>query len=134
MKAQSIDEMLQTARAKIRRFEADEARAAQLNGAVLVDIRPIAQRREYGEIPGSLVVERNVLEWRFDPRSAARINEVARFDAEVIVVCQEGFASSLAALSLVELGLVASGDLKGGFAAWKQAGLPTAGATEPTSS
>ena len=123
--AKSIEEMLDSARERIRRYEPAEAFNAQGRGAVLVDIRPIAQRREFGEIPDALVVERNVLEWRFDPKSNARLMDVARFDAEAIVVCQEGYASSLAALSLLELGLTASGDLAGGFLAWQQAGLPT---------
>lgn len=129
--ARGIDEILDEARGRIRRYEPAQARAAQLGGAVLVDIRPVAQRRQYGEIPGALVIERNVLEWRLDPRSGARLEDVASLDAEVIVVCQAGYASSLAADSLRELGITASGDLAGGFAAWAAAGLPTSRMQEP---
>ena len=128
--ARGIDEILDEARGRIRRYEPAQAHAAQLDGAVLVDIRPIAQRQQFGEIPGALIIERNVLEWRLDPRSGARLDDVASFDAEVIVVCQEGYASSLAADSLRELGIAASGDLAGGFAAWQAAGLPTSGTRE----
>ena len=92
---------------------------------MIVDIRPESQRSEFGEIPGALIIERNVLEWRFDPRSNARIVQVAKYDAEVIVLCQEGYTSSLAADALRKLGLAASGEVVGGFAAWQAAGLPT---------
>ena len=121
----SIDQMLDVARSGIRRYTPSDALAAQSRGAVLVDISPAEQRQEFGEIPGALIVERNVLEWRFDPRSDARLVEVASFDSELIVVCQEGFASSLAASSLRQLGITGSGDLAGGFRAWHEAGLPT---------
>ncbi len=94
-------------------------------GATLVDIRPVEQRREEGEIPGAVVIERNVLEWRLDPRSDARIVELARYDAQIIVFCSEGYASSLAAASLRHLGLTRATDLAGGYLAWKAAGLPT---------
>lgn len=122
--SQGIDERLALARRRIRRYRPEEALSATRAGAVLVDIRPAAQRREFGEIPGALVIERNVLEWRLDPRCDARIRDVARFDLEVIVVCQEGYTSSLAADSLRELGLSWAGDLDGGYAAWRDAGLP----------
>lgn len=120
-----IDERLAQARRRIRRYTPQEADAAVARGAVLVDIRPVAQRREHGEIPGALVIERNVLEWRLDPRHEARLPDVAHYGQEVVVVCQEGYTSSLAADSLRELGLLAAGDLDGGFAAWQAAGLPT---------
>jgi rhodanese-related sulfurtransferase len=90
----------------------------------LVDIRPDLQRQAHGEIPGALIVERNVLEWRFDPRSAARLPIADRYDLRVVVVCQEGYTSSLAAASLQQLGLHRATDLAGGFAAWRAAGLP----------
>ena len=123
--SQGIEERLALARGRIRRYQPEQALASVRAGAVLVDIRPEAQRREFGEIPGALVIERNVLEWRLDPRCDARIRDVARFDLEVIVVCQEGYTSSLAADSLRELGLSSAGDLDGGFVAWRDAGLPT---------
>jgi rhodanese-related sulfurtransferase len=99
---------------------------------VLVDIRPIAQRREHGEIPNTLIIERNVLEWRFDPRSEARIAIADRYDLRIIVFCHEGYTSSLAAASLHDIGLLNATDMVGGFMAWKEAGLPTT--TQPNSS
>jgi rhodanese-related sulfurtransferase len=91
---------------------------------VLVDIRPAAQRAAEGEIPGALIVERNVLEWRFDPASDARLPQ-ASYDLRVIVVCSEGYTSSLAAAALQDLGVRQATDLDGGFQAWQAAGLPT---------
>ncbi|RZU51805.1 rhodanese-related sulfurtransferase [Krasilnikovia cinnamomea] len=120
-----IDELLAQARARLDRLSPQAAYAAQRDGAVLVDIRPAAQRAEHGEIPGALVVERNVLEWRFDPRSDARLPIADRFDLQVIVVCQEGYTSSLAADALQTIGLRRATDLAGGFAAWRAADLPT---------
>jgi rhodanese-related sulfurtransferase len=94
-------------------------------GAILVDIRPAAQRATFGEIPGAMVIERNVLEWRLDPRSEARLGFATRYDLEVVVTCQEGYTSSLAAAALQDIGLSRATDLAGGFAAWQAAGLPT---------
>lgn len=91
---------------------------------LLVDIRPAAQRAAEGEIAGSLIVERNVLEWRFDPRSEARLGVADRYDLRVIVMCQEGYTSSLAAKALQELGLENATDLEGGYRAWKEGGFP----------
>ena len=91
----------------------------------MVDIRPVEQRREEGEVPDSVIIGRNVLEWRLDPRSDARIVELARYDAQIIVLCSEGYASSLAAASLRHLGLLRATDVDGGIRAWKAAGLPT---------
>jgi rhodanese-related sulfurtransferase len=99
--------------------------AVEERGALLVDTRPEWQRREDGEIPGALVIERNHIEWRLDPTSDARIPEAVDHDVEVIVVCSEGYASSLAAASLQDLGLHRATDLIGGFRAWREAGLPT---------
>jgi rhodanese-related sulfurtransferase len=93
-------------------------------GAVLVDIRPAAQRAQHGGIPGAIVIERNVLEWRLDPRSEARLSFADRYDLAVIITCQEGYTSSLAAASLQDIGLYRATDLAGGFAAWQAAGLP----------
>ena len=119
----TIDEMLTAARARLTRLDPHDARQAQQDGAVLVDIRPAAQRAAEGEIPGALVVERNVLEWRFDPASDARL-PVTRYDLAVVVVCSEGYTSSLAAAALQDLGLAKATDLAGGVLAWKAAGLP----------
>ena len=94
-------------------------------GALLVDIRPQAQRAAEGEIPGALIVERNVLEWRFDPASSARLPQ-ARYDLRIIVFCSEGYTSSLAAAALQDLGVSRATDLDGGFRAWQRAGLPAA--------
>jgi rhodanese-related sulfurtransferase len=84
-------------------------------GALIVDIRPVEQRSRDGELPGAVVVDRNVLEWRLDPTSPHRIPEVTGTDQQIVLVCNEGYASSLAALSLQELGLVRATDLDGGF-------------------
>lgn len=120
-----IDDLLAAARSRLRRLGPQETFVAVERGAVLIDIRPAAQRAEFGEIPGALVIERNVLEWRLDPRSDARLSFATRYDLEVIITCQEGYTSSLAAASLQDLGLSRATDLAGGFAAWQAAGLPT---------
>jgi len=120
----SIDQVLAEARSRLRRLDPAAARAAMRAGAILVDTRPAAQRQAEGAVPGALLVERNVLEWRFDPRSPARLPEAAGYDTPVIVMCSQGYASSLAAASLQDLGLWQATDLTGGFLAWKQAGLP----------
>jgi rhodanese-related sulfurtransferase len=124
---ESVDALLARARARLRRLEpAEAADAVARRGALLVDTRPEWQRRAEGEIPGALLIERNHLEWRLDPQSDARIPEAVDHDVEVIVVCSEGYASSLAAASLQDLGLHRATDLIGGFRAWKDAGLPVA--------
>lgn len=92
---------------------------------MLVDIRPSEQRMAEGEVPGAIIIGRNVLEWRLDPRSEARIPALARPDARIIVMCSEGYASTLAAASLRRIGLRDATDLDGGFQAWQAAGLPT---------
>ena len=120
-----IDDLLAAARARLHRLGPREVAAALREGAVLVDIRPAAQRAEHGEIPGAVLIERNVLEWRLDPRSDARLPFADRYDLEVIVTCQEGYTSSLAAAALQDLGLHRATDLDGGYAAWRAAGLPT---------
>jgi len=94
------------------------------SGAILVDIRPRARRLAEGRIPGALVVERNVLEWRFDPRSEARLPQATGYDLHLIIMCSQGHASSPAAASLHDLGLRCATDLAGGFIAWAHAGLP----------
>ncbi len=96
-------------------------------GALLVDIRPQAQRAHEGCVPGALHVERNVLEWRFDPRSDARLPEATGYGCQVIVMCSQGYTSSLAAAALQDLGLGNATDLAGGFQAWARSGLPVTG-------
>jgi len=122
--SRGIDEILAASRARLRRLGPLEAFRAQQDGAILIDIRPAAQRRAMGEFVGALVVERNVLEWRLDPRSDARLPFADRYDLPVIIACQEGYTSSLAAAALHDLGLRDTTDLEGGFAAWQAAGLP----------
>ncbi|WP_462188064.1 rhodanese-like domain-containing protein [Frankia sp. CcWB2] len=122
-----IDAMLAAARSRLHRLEpAQAARALAENGdAVLVDIRPAAQRAAEGEIPGAVIVERNVLEWRFDPTSDACLPLATGDDLQVIVICSEGYTSSLAADSLQQLGLRRATDVIGGFHGWAATGLPT---------
>jgi rhodanese-related sulfurtransferase len=107
----------------------EAARAAQAAGAILVDTRPIAQRAAHGEIPGAIVIERNVLEWRLDPSSSHAI-DAARSGQPIVLYCQEGYSTSLAVVSLLDCGLTDVSDLEGGFDAWKAAGLPTTDATQ----
>lgn len=120
----SINEMLTAARRRLDRLNPRKAHEAIRDGALLVDIRPQAQRRSEGEVPGALIVERNVLEWRFDPASAARLPQATDYDVRVIIMCSEGYTSSLAAVALQDLGLRQATDLEGGFVAWAAAGLP----------
>jgi rhodanese-related sulfurtransferase len=128
-----VDELLADARSRLTRVTAQTAYAEAIEqGALIVDIRPAAQRKAKGELPPSvphLVVERNVLEWRLDPRSDARLPE-ASYDARVIVICQEGYQSSLAADALGSLGINAT-DVIDGFDAWRDAGLPVSSGFEP---
>jgi rhodanese-related sulfurtransferase len=120
----TIDEALAAARARLRRLGPAEAAEAARNGAWLVDTRPQFQRTAHGEIPGAIVIERNHLEWRLDPTSSARIPEATDHDIAWLVLCQEGYSSSLAAASLQAIGLENATDVIGGFEAWKAAGLP----------
>jgi rhodanese-related sulfurtransferase len=121
----TIDELLAAARSRLDRLDPVAAHRAVAAGAVLVDIRPAAQRAVEGEVPGALLVERNVLEWRFDPASDARLPVATGHHVQVIVLCSEGYTSSLAAASLRDLGLHRATDVTGGFRAWRAAGLPT---------
>jgi rhodanese-related sulfurtransferase len=123
--ALTVDELLARVRARIERVEPAEAFARVAAGALLVDTRPIEQRQRDGVVPGALVVDRNVLEWRLDPASPWRLPEVTGYDLDVVVLCNEGYSSSLVAGTLRTLGLVRSVDVIGGFAAWVAAGLPT---------
>jgi rhodanese-related sulfurtransferase len=122
--ALSIEQILSAERARLRRLSPEEAyEAVAMTEAVLVDIRPEGQRAIEGSIPGALIVERNVLEWRFDPASSARLPIATDHDVQVIVFCSEGYTSSLAAAALQGLGLWRATDIVGGFHAWRAAGL-----------
>jgi rhodanese-related sulfurtransferase len=120
----TIDEALASARCRITRLTAEQAGAEHAAGALLVDTRTESQRRAHGDIPGALVIDRTVLEWRLDPTSASRIAEATGHQVRVIVICAQGYSSSLAAASLQDLGLVNATDVIGGFEAWKAARLP----------
>ncbi|OBJ62923.1 rhodanese-like domain-containing protein [Mycobacterium asiaticum] len=118
-----IDRVLDEARRRYRRLPADQVPAALRRGAVLVDIRPQAQRTREGEVPGALVIERNVLEWRCDPTSEARLPEAVNDDVEWVILCSEGYTSSLAAAALLDLGLHRATDVIGGYHALAAAGV-----------
>jgi rhodanese-related sulfurtransferase len=118
-----IDHVLEAARAKVTRIEARDVPAALERGALLVDIRPAAQRALEGDVAAALVIERNVLEWRLDPTSDARLPQAVGDDVEWIVLCSEGYTSSLAAASLVDLGLHSATDVIGGYQALKAVGV-----------
>ncbi len=119
-----IDELLERIRAGYERLAPPQAAAAAAEGAQLVDIRYAALRERDGLVPGALVVERNELEWRLDPRGSHRAPEAVSHDLRIVVICNEGYASSLAVASLRQLGLRRVTDLIGGFQAWRAAGLP----------
>jgi rhodanese-related sulfurtransferase len=125
MQRKTVDELLDEARRRIDRVTPDEA-AAELSGgdALLVDIRSERQRAEDGVVPGAIFHPRNVLEWRMDPASEHRDPAVGGLDRRVILMCDAGYQSSLAAVNLVELGFARAADLVGGFQAWRDAGLP----------
>lgn len=114
----NIDELLAAARAGLDRVAAADLAAAAAAGALVVDIRPAHQRAADGELPGALVIDRNVLEWRLDPTGEHRVAEAGDPYRRVVVVCNEGYASSLAAATLRQLGLHRATDLEGGFQAW----------------
>ncbi len=118
-----IDHLLTDARSELDRVDPQQAAELQRRGALLIDIRPQSNRLAEGEIPGALTVERIVLEWRLDPASPHRLDGL-RTDQPVVLVCNEGYASSLAAAQARELGLGRATDLVGGFRAWAGAGLP----------
>lgn len=115
----AIDAMLARARRSLDRVEAQNLAAEVQGGAIVIDIRPVEQRQRDGELPGAIVVDRNVLEWRLDPTSPHRLSGVAGRDARLIIVCNEGYSSSLAAATLRELGIRSATDLVGGFQAWR---------------
>jgi rhodanese-related sulfurtransferase len=115
----AIDVMLAQARSRLNRVRPERLAEELVAGAILVDTRPIEQRQRDGEMPGAIVVDRNVLEWRLDPTSPYRLPIATDADARLIIVCNEGYSSSLAAATLQELGLRFATDLVGGFQAWR---------------
>jgi rhodanese-related sulfurtransferase len=117
--------LVDEARRVIERVSPQRAFECQRDGALLIDIRPALQRAAHGVVPGALIIERNVLEWRLDPTGEHRLPEVNSHDQHVLILCQQGYASSLAAASLARLGFRRPGDVIGGFDAWVEAGLPT---------
>jgi rhodanese-related sulfurtransferase len=125
-KRQTLDELLESARARIRRYDPAEALAAVETGALLIDIRSDFERERDGVIPGALHIPRTVLEWRLDPDSDSRNPHIGGLDRQLILVCDHGCSSILAAAGLVDLGFSRSGDVIGGFEAWAQAGLAIA--------
>lgn len=120
----TIDELLAQARASLDRVEPHEARDAIRSGAVLIDIRSESQRAADGVVPDAIWIARNVLEWRCDPSCQARDDRIADIERHVIVMCDGGYQSSLAAATLQQLGFRRATDLAGGFQAWRAAGLP----------
>jgi rhodanese-related sulfurtransferase len=126
----TIDDLLAAARSCLQRLRPAEAMRAMESGATLIDIRSDSQIARDGTIPGALVVPRNVLEWRLDPASEHR-HPAPQLGDHVILICDEGYQSSLAAATLQQLGFTRATDIDGGFQAWRAAGLPTAGHTEP---
>jgi rhodanese-related sulfurtransferase len=116
----SADDLVARARRTIGRVGPEELSSVTASGGLVIDIRPAAQRADEGELPGALVIERNVLEWRLDPNGSHRIPEVTGFDQAVVIACSAGYASSLAAASLHELGFLHASDLIGGYQAWAE--------------
>jgi rhodanese-related sulfurtransferase len=129
--APTIDDLIANARSGLRRVTPVQAAIAARKGAVLLDTRPEWQRRADGDIPGAVIIERNHLEWRCDPRCEARVPEAISHDVVWIICCDEGWSSSLAAASLQALGLTKATDVIGGFRAWRDAGLPVSAPGKP---
>ncbi len=127
----AIEAAVAAVRSRYHRVDAEQASAEQAQGALLVDTRPLELRRVHGHIPGALVIDRNVLEWRLDPTSDHRVPQASTGDVRVILFCQEGYASSLAVGSLLDLGLASATDLAGGFVAWRDADLPVLHGHQP---
>jgi rhodanese-related sulfurtransferase len=121
----TLEDLLEAAEANIERLEPAEALAASAQGALLIDIRADVDRERDGIVPGSLHIPRSVLEWRLDPDSNWRNPHVGGIDQRIVLLCDHGCASVLAAAALVKLGFARAGDVIGGFAAWRDAGLPT---------
>ncbi|MEP7201396.1 MAG: rhodanese-like domain-containing protein [Ilumatobacteraceae bacterium] len=117
-KPRSIDDVLEHARARLDRVEPAALGAELAGGALVVDIRPVDQRSRDGDLPGAMVIDRNVLEWRLDPACHHHIPEVSSYDLRIVIVCNEGYSSSLAAATLRDLGLLRATDMIGGYQAW----------------
>jgi rhodanese-related sulfurtransferase len=130
----AIDRLLEDCREQLDRVAPASLACEVAAGALVVDTRPVEQRQRDGPLPGAMVIDRNVLEWRLDPTSPFRIPEVTSSDLRVIVVCNEGYSSSLAAATLRRLGLGRATDLDGGFQAWAELHLTSASAIGPTAS
>ncbi len=128
-----IAELLAAVRARIERIMPADVPGRVAAGALLVDTRPLEQRERDGEVPGAVVVDRNVLEWRLDPASPDRLPQVSGHDLEIIVLCHQGYSSSLVADTLRSLGLHRAVDVIGGFEAWVAAGLPVVRPRRPGS-
>ena len=122
----TLDQLLEAAQARIHRLEPADAFAATKRGALLIDIRSDVDRERDGIVPGSLHIPRTVLEWRLDPDSSWRNPHVGALDGQILLLCDHGCSSALAAATLVDLGFERAGDVIGGFVAWREAGLPTA--------
>lgn len=120
----TVDDLVAEARATLERVTPEQAQTDLTRGALLIDVRTSEQRAAFGTVPGSEAIGLNVLEWRLDPAGEWRIPQAADHDVRVIVMCQEGFSSSLAAARLQSLGLHRATDMIGGFEAWRDAGLP----------
>jgi rhodanese-related sulfurtransferase len=127
----TLAELLAKAAAKVDRLEPAAALAAMRDGAVLVDIRSDSERERDGIVPGSLHLPRTVLEWRLEPGGAWRNPHAPSLDGYVVLLCDHGYSSLLAASTLVDLGFRRAADVVGGFAAWREAGLPVATASMP---
>jgi rhodanese-related sulfurtransferase len=125
----AIEDLLAECRRDLDRVAPADLAAEVAAGALVVDTRPAVQRRRDGELPGAVVVERNVLEWRLDPTSPDRLPEATSPDLRVIVVCDEGYSSSLAAYTLRGLGLHRATDLDGGYQAWRRSRQDVSGAS-----
>jgi rhodanese-related sulfurtransferase len=120
----TIHDLLAAARARYQRLTPAEALAATRAGALLIDLRTDTQRQRDGEIPGALAIDRTVLEWRVDPASGAAHPAIGGLDAPLILLCNQGYSSSLAVGTLLDLGASRVTDVIGGFEAWRAAGLP----------
>jgi rhodanese-related sulfurtransferase len=116
----AIDALLEDARRDLERVHPADLASEMAAGALLIDTRPLEQRQADGDLPGALIIDRNVLEWRLDPTCPHHIPEAGSPEVRIIVVCNEGYSSSLAAATLRRLGLSRATDLIGGFQAWKQ--------------
>ena len=123
----TLEQTLAAARSRIRRLEPGEAYLAQARGTLIIDARCADARQRLGSIPGAATIPLSVLPWRLDPDSPYRDPELACLDRPVLLVCADGFSSSLAAAQLVDLGFEDVGDVIGGFTAWSAAGLPVEG-------